>query len=122
MVFNLPNYQNYNFKITINNEHLQLASSVNFLGVYIDSKLNWHNHISKLCSQVAKGVGIIGRLRRMLPNYVLRTIYLSLVYPHLSYCSLAWSSTSDTSLKKLVVLQKRAIRHICNSNFCLSIH
>ena len=100
MVFNLPRTQNHDFKITINNIPLQPASSVNFLGVYIDSKLNWHNHISNLCSQVAKGVGIIGRLKRMLPRNVLRTIYLSLVYPHLSYCSLAWSCTSDTSLKK----------------------
>lgn len=45
MVFNLPSTQNHDFKLTINNIPLKPASSVNFLGVYIDSKLNWNNHM-----------------------------------------------------------------------------
>ena len=71
MVFNMPHTHNHNFNITINNIPLQAAASVKFLGVYIDSKLNWHEHISHLCSQVAKGVGIIGRLKMILPQDVL---------------------------------------------------
>lgn len=48
----------------------------------------------------------------MLPRNVLRTIYLTLIYPHLSYCSAIWSTASHCQLNKLHILQKRAIRHI----------
>lgn len=117
MVFNKPPGYKHGFNIVINNVNLQTASSVKFLGVFIDSKLTWHDHISHLCSQVAKSVGIIGRLKYIPPKNVLRAIYLTLVYPRLSYCSLAWSGTSNTSLNKLTVLQKRAIglRHISSA-------
>ncbi|KAJ8026573.1 hypothetical protein HOLleu_31449 [Holothuria leucospilota] len=112
MVFNTPPGYKHGFNIVINNVNLQNASSVKFLGVFVDSKLTWNDHISHLCSQVEKGVGIIGRLKHILPKNVIRSIYLTLVYPHLSYCSLSWSGTSKTSLNKLTVLQKRAIRQI----------
>ena len=68
--------------------------------------------VSHLCSKVAKGVGILGRLRHILPQNVLRTIYLTLIYPHLTYCSTVWSSASSSLIKRLVTLQKRAVRHI----------
>ena len=66
MVFNMPPGQKHDFNILINNDNLQAASYVKFLGVLIDSKLTWNDHISYLCSQVAKGVGIIGRLKHVL--------------------------------------------------------
>ena len=90
------------FSIYFNNETLPSASSVKFLRVFIDSKLTWNDHIWYLCSQVAKGVGIIGRLKDVLPENVLRSFYLSL--SHLSYCSLSWSSISNKSFSKLTVL------------------
>ena len=108
MAFNM-NKSNYDFNITINNQPITVAENVKFLGVYIDPNLTWHCHISHLCSQVAKGVGIIGRLKYILPKNVLRTIYLTLVYPHLTYCATIWSNTTKANLNKLIILQKRAI-------------
>ena len=34
-----------------------------------------------------------------------------------SYCSTIWSACSKSYMNKLVILQKRAIRHICCSNY-----
>ena len=42
----------------------------------------------------------------------MRTIYSSLILPHLSYCSTIWSGTSNFRLKRLQTLQNRAIRYI----------
>ena len=110
MVFN--NRENYDFNVSIDGRCLQLVNCVKFLGVYIDSKLTWSDHICNISSQISKVVGIFGRLKYVLPRNALRIIYLTLIYPHLSYCSVIWSAASRSQLNKLNVLQKRAIRHI----------
>ena len=47
------------FNISIDGKCLQPVDSVKFLGVYIDSKLSWTDHISNIASQIAKAVGIL---------------------------------------------------------------
>ena len=71
----------------------------------------WTDNISVIVSQIAKG--ILRRLKHVLPKNVLCTMqYLTLLYPHLSYCSMIWSSASPSQLKRLNVLQKWAMGHI----------
>ena len=41
-----------------------------------------------------------------------KTLYYSLVYPYLYYCTIAWGSTYPSNLNRLVLLQKRVIRII----------
>ena len=85
IVFNSCN-RNYAFDIRVDGQVIKQASHVKFLGVYIDSNLSWENHISHVCNQVSKGVGILCRLKHILPRLILRQIYLTLILPHLSYC------------------------------------
>ena len=40
-----------------------------------------------------------------------------MVYPFLQYCNLVWASTYPTNLSRLVILQKRIIRIINNSDY-----
>ena len=47
-------------------------------------------------------------------------IYFSLVHPYLQYCISVWGSTHPTNLKRLVLLQKRAMRIISKS--CYYVH
>ena len=51
----------------------------------------------------------------------LRILYFSMVHPYLQYCSIVWASTYPTSLKRIVVLQKRIIR-IINYNSKYDAH
>lgn len=115
MVFNkLKHYNDYSFNINMNGHTLNSISKIKFLGVIIDCNLNWQEHIHSLSSQIASGVGIIGRLKYVLPKSVLRTLYFTLIYPHFTYCSTVWSCTRQSYLKRLFLLQKRAVRHICH--------
>lgn len=93
---------------------MTLVHKIKFLGVIIDLKLTWHEHIYYLSSHVAKGAGIISRLKYILHKSVLRTLYFSL--STFTYCSSVWSSTKKSNLNSLILLQKRNVRHICHSN------
>ena len=55
--------------------------------------------------------------KRILSKSNLCTLYFSLIHPYLTYGNLLWGSAYQTHLKKLTVLQKRAIRAITRSKY-----
>ncbi|KAJ8027459.1 hypothetical protein HOLleu_32608 [Holothuria leucospilota] len=67
-------------------------------------------------NKVSKGVGILTRLRHLLPKHVLLTLYNTLILPYLSYCNVVWGSTFPTRIQPLFVLQKRCMRLITNKH------
>jgi len=46
-----------------------------------------------------------------------RLLYHSLVHPHLLYCNMLWGSAAKTQVKCIEILQKRAVRIICNVKY-----
>ena len=67
-------------------------------------------HISK---KISKTTGILCRLKRLVPQTVLLTLYNSLVLPYLNYGILIWGHKSV----KLSALQKKIVRIITNSKY-----
>ena len=55
------------------------------LGVYLDKKLSFHQHIKEIITKASKGIDVIKKLNNILPRKVLLTIYKSFVRPHLDY-------------------------------------
>ena len=108
----------YNVKISVfdNNKNkyvpLERKNYVKYLGVLIDSKLTWQDHISYISSKISKTVGIISRLRHFVPIDILANIYRSLIQPYLLYGLTVWGQAAQTYLEKLLILQKRAMRFI----------
>ena len=106
-------------KLNINvfNTDLEEKEVVTFLGVEIDNKLTWKNHIHHICNKISKSVAIIRILKYSFPKHILIMIYMSLIYSYINYCNVIWGSAYECHLKPLIVLQKKAIRLINNSKF-----
>jgi hypothetical protein len=96
---------------------LERTAFVKFLGVYLDEKVKWTQHLNHISSKVSRGLGIIGRLRKILSSDTLKILYFSLIYPYLSYCNIIWGGAYATALYKLEVLQNRAVRLITSSPY-----
>ena len=47
----------------------------------------------------------------------MKTLYYSLIHPHITYCLLAWGNANKNILKKITILQKRAIRLIDQAHY-----
>ena len=66
--------------IMLNNEKLTQVHEVKFLGVYIDSKLNWKYHINITSNKIACNLSIINKIHNKvslsLKNYVIYIIYI----------------------------------------------
>ena len=108
----IPNNTN---ELLIDNKIIPEVLTTKFLGVHIDQNLKWKTHITEISNKIKKNIGIIKRVSYLLPLYVLTDLYYTLIYPYLTYCNLIWSSTYDTHLNGLKILQKKAIRVISKS-------
>ena len=67
------------------------------LGLYLDEKLNFSQHINIKISKANKGIGIIKRLSHILPRKSFLTIYKSFIRPHLDYCDVIYDQTNNQS-------------------------
>ena len=59
---------------------------------------------------MSRNTGILYKMKGILPQSALLTLFHSFIQSHLNYCSLVWGLGSKNSLKKLFVCQKKAIR------------
>ena len=101
----------------IGNLSIQRAYVTKFLGIQIDEKLTWHNHIEYTSKKLSKCVAILAKARKKLQKSCLISLYYSFAYPYLTYCNHVWGSNYRTSLEKLLLLQKKMIRIITSSPF-----
>ena len=113
----VPSQNTYN--LMMNSNIIEKVDKTKFLGIIIDKQLNWKNHILSVANKVSRSVGILGRVRYILPQRTLLTLYYSLVHPHLLYCITVWGNTSNLNIK-LFCLQKKALRIVSNSTYTSS--
>ena len=103
--------------INICNNHLVRETSTRFLGYFVDEHLTWKKHIEYVSLKIAKNIGVINRLKYILPDDVLLSLYHTMIFPYLMYGNIVWASTYPTRLDKLFKLQKRIVRILSHSDY-----
>ena len=92
MVFRKPQKKIKIPVIKINQKELEYVETFNFLGVNLDTNISWKSHLSKVSNKIVRIIGIINKLKFILPQNILSYIYNSLIMPHINYCILLWGS------------------------------
>ena len=103
--------------IIIDNVNIERVDSLRFLGVQVDHRLSWRDHLEMICDKISKGIAILHRVHRVFTTGILKTLYFSFVYPYINYCNLVWGNAPTTCLRRLYILQKKAIKLIFNLPF-----
>ena len=101
--------------ILINDIPIPIVDSFRYLGVILDNKLTFSDHISNVAKKVSRSVGIISKLRHYAPTSILLKLYYAILHPHLLYGTIIWGSTYKSYLQKLVSLQNKGLRLITNN-------
>ena len=86
--------------ISLNNIQVERAPYQKYLGLRLDKKLNFTQHIANVISKVNKGISIIKKLRYSLPQKSLITIYKAFLRP-----PLIMEISSMTNLKMITFLK-----------------
>ena len=103
--------------VIIRGNSLECTNSTKFLGVIIDNKLNWSEHITYIKNKIAKSIGVIHKTRNFLNDKTLRNLYFTFIYPYLIYCIEIWGNTNEIHLNPIVKIQKKSIRTITFSHY-----
>ena len=103
-----------NINIPYNNQNIACYTTSKYVGVIIDNNLNFKIHIQNVENKVSRSVGILFKLRFLLPQPFFIQLYCALVHLHL-YGLLLWDCTFPSYLSKLLSLQNRVIS--ITSNF-----
>lgn len=97
----------------IKSSQIACQSSVRFLGLVFDKKLNWHRHIEDLLTRCNKSLNVVKCLASIkwgADKDVLLRLYKSLVLSKMDYGCVAYSSARSSVLKKLDTIHHAGIR------------
>ena len=88
----------------IDGTKVEEVKKTKLLGVIIDNKLSWKDHVA---SKVSRGMVMITKAKDYLNRKGLFTLYYTFEYPYLSYCNHFWGNIYQSNLKHLCVLQNQ---------------
>ena len=104
-----------NLPITICVDDITITSveSVELLGISIDSKLSFQNHISSLCRKAGYRVKCLNRIRTFLNQQQLNLLLNSYILSVFNYAPIIWMFSSKSLNREINTIHKRAIRAVC---------
>ena len=100
-----------------NGSAINIVDSSKYLGVVIDNKLNFKQHIKMIEGKVARFVGILSKLKHFFPQNIMLQLYYALMHPFLSYGIIIWGTIYPTYIKRLKSLQNRATRVVARCHY-----
>ena len=101
----------------MNRKALEQKDHIKYLGILMDEHLKWKEQITSVSKKISRGIGILSKLKNCLEPKMLKNIYYSLVYSHLSYGIHVWGSACPTVLEKNFILQKKAVRILSGNQY-----
>ena len=72
------------------------------LGVILDFKLTFEEHLNNVLAKFNKTVGLLRKLRNILPRTTLITIYKAFIRPHLGYGDVLYDEVFNDSFKEIL--------------------
>ena len=109
IIFSRKVNKDYHTPLAFNNNNVPETDSQKHLGIILDNRLSFANHLKMILNKVNKTVGLLRKLHNILPRPALLTTYKSFIRPHLDYGDIIYDQAYNTSLhQKLEHLQYNA--------------
>ena len=85
VIFSLKSKVSTHPPLVFNNNNISQTFSQKHLGVILDFKETFEEHLNNVLAKVSKAVGLLRKLRNTLSRTTLITIYKAFIRPHLDY-------------------------------------
>ena len=93
MLFTRKRTDVHYINIEINNITISRVKNVKFLGVILDEKMSWKDHINYISKKISKCIAIMFKLKNIVSKDTLKSLYYTLAYPYFIYCNVVWGNT-----------------------------
>src|SRR5690606_13972559 len=89
---------------------LDYVNNYKYLGIIIDSKLSWTDHVNYIACKLRYCLVMLYKLKPICSEMTLKIVYHALFQSYLQYCLIVYGSTFKNAHLPLILLQKKAIR------------
>ena len=97
--------------ICVNENIIPFVNVTKFLGIWIDTKLDWKTHTDKLIYKLRTASKLLSSSKFYLNVHCAKMLYFSQFYSHVTYGINAWGySISQTQLKKIQQIQTDCVK------------
>ena len=103
--------------LMFNGTNLLWVRSIKYLGVILDEKLNFFEHVCTLLGKLAQANGILYSMKYSAPTKVKLNIYYSLVYSILTQNIIVWGGLSYEHRRNIQIGMNKILRQILCVNY-----
>ena len=103
--------------ISLNDTLINNVYNYKYLGIILDSKLDFKNHIIKLNNKLSQIQFLISKLSKFIKTNSLIIIYNSIFLPYLNYGNILWGNTFSNNTLNTTIIQKKTLRIINKRKF-----
>ena len=89
------------------------ADTVKNLGVIMDSKLKWEQHVEQVTKTVNRVLYSLKSFKSSTTDALRKQLAGALAMPHIDYCSVVYLDVNAGLSEKLQKLQNSCVRYIC---------
>ena len=101
-----------NVTVEIGGTRLKVVPSFKYLGLTLDSTLNFTQHIASVIRLITYKMTLLAKLKKHLNTEVATLIYKSMILPYFDYADVIYWKANERDLGKLQTLQNKCLR-IC---------
>ena len=105
--------------VGIEESNITIMSEVKFkhLGIYIENRINFDYHVSKLCQKTGKKLHALTWVFKYMNISQRKLISNAFLIPHFSYCPLIWMFHSRAMEHRINKIHERTLRLICPNQY-----
>ena len=96
-------------------ENITITSEpfVKALGVYIDNRLTFSEHVKRSSLKAARQLNALSRISKFLNYNARKLVFQSFIMSNFTYCPLVWHFCGKLNNSKIEKIQERALRVVC---------
>ena len=95
---------------TMNDRPIASTSKVKYLGVYIDNKLSFDQHINHICGKATRTLHLLMRNLKKAKPKTRKIAYITICRPILEYASQSWSPHLQKHIRLIENINRKAFR------------
>ena len=115
MTMSLGHLNSNYLTIEVGDPTITWIQEIKFLGLHIDTMLNWNHHYNVLYNKILLNKKLLTHFQHMLMEQAKLAIHYAHIHSHLNYVILVWGSMlSKNKLDKLFKVQKECMGSISN--------
>ena len=104
------------YSIKVDKFDVQNSQCQKLLGIKIDNKLTFNEHVSSICTKATQKLHALSRVSNFMSLKQTKTVMKTFILSHFGYCPLVWMFHSRKLNNRIDRIHKRALRIVYKDN------